>query len=210
MTKKRKITLIFIIIVTILLISTFLVYKFIYIPKISKLSIFLNGEKHIKINLFDEYEDQGSIATFQNKDISNQIVVDSLLDTTKVGKYVITYIIEHKGKKDIVKRIVEVVDNIPPELTLNGDLKEIAYLDEEYIDSGYKAIDNYDGDITDKVVIEGKVDIFTEGDYEIKYSVQDSSGNIREAKRIVTIKERPLIHHDGVAVKLSLFLFSRF
>lgn len=59
----------------------------------------------------------------------------------------------------------------------------------EFSDPGYTATDNYDGDLTDKVSVTGAVDTSKPGDYEIKYSVADSSKNEIEVKRTVHVTD---------------------
>ena len=71
----------------------------------------------------------------------------------------------------------------------------------EYQEKGYSAYDNYDGDITDKVVIKYQfqakgsnnweepetMDANKLGTYRINYTVTDSSGNIGKGSRVVEI-----------------------
>ena len=54
--------------------------------------------------------------------------------------------------------------------------------------NGATALDDKDGDITDKIVITGKVDTKKEGTYIITYTVEDSSKNIAIVKRTVVVK----------------------
>lgn len=79
--------------------------------------------------------------------------------------------------KDIGNPIIDLVGN-----------NEIYILKgQAYKEPGYKAIDNCDGDITNKVVVENNININKNGTYEVKYSVTDSSGNTYEKKRIVKV-----------------------
>ncbi|HDR7511967.1 TPA: DUF5011 domain-containing protein, partial [Bacillus toyonensis] len=56
--------------------------------------------------------------------------------------------------------------------------------------SGVKAIDNEDGDITDKVTVDGSVDASKPGTYELTYTVSDSKGHTVTAKQTVTVKQK--------------------
>jgi hypothetical protein len=57
-----------------------------------------------------------------------------------------------------------------------------------YEEPGYTATDNYDGDITANVTIQGAVDHTYPGSYALKYNVTDSSGNPAvEKTRLVTV-----------------------
>ena len=60
----------------------------------------------------------------------------------------------------------------------------------KYLEPGFKAVDNYDGDLTNKVSIKNNVNEKKAGTYEIKYKVKDSSGNVSVKKRKVIIKEK--------------------
>lgn len=77
-----------------------------------------------------------------------------------------------KGEKDVT----------PPELTLLGDSIFYLNLDSNYIEPGYTAIDEVDGDISTSVVVSGSVAIHVEGNYFLKYNVTDKSGNSANEK----------------------------
>lgn len=80
-------------------------------------------------------------------------------------------------------------DKKAPEITLNGDAEMTVEAGSEFSDPGYTATDNYDGDLTDKVSVTGAVDTSKPGDYEIKYSVADSSKNESDVKRTVHVTD---------------------
>lgn len=80
-------------------------------------------------------------------------------------------------------------DKKAPEITLNGDAEMTVEAGSKFSDPGYTATDNYDGDLTDKVSVTGAVDTSKPGDYEIKYSVADSSKNESEVKRTVHVTD---------------------
>lgn len=80
-------------------------------------------------------------------------------------------------------------DKKAPEIALNGDAEMTVEAGSEFGDPGYTATDNYDGDLTDKVSVTGDVDTSKPGDYEIKYSVADSSKNEIEVKRTVHVTD---------------------
>ena len=80
-------------------------------------------------------------------------------------------------------------DKKAPEITLNGDAEMTVEAGSEFSDPGYTATDNYDGDLTDKVSVTGAVDTSKPRDYEIKYSVADSSKNESEVKRTVHVTD---------------------
>lgn len=69
-------------------------------------------------------------------------------------------------------------DRIIPIVHLNGDATININVGGVLTDHGAYATDNRDGDITDKIVKSGTVDLTKAGTYEIKYYVQDRAGNL--------------------------------
>ena len=89
-------------------------------------------------------------------------------------------------------------DIIRPDIILN-DSDITIYIYEEYQEPGYKALDNIDGDITNKVKIDSNVNNKQPGTYTITYSVTDSSGNKTELTKDITFSdnEKPNITLKG-------------
>lgn len=81
-------------------------------------------------------------------------------------------------------------DVIAPKLTLIGDSNVIREVGEAYTEQGATAIDNVDGDITDRIVIEGEVDTSKEGLYHLTYSVSDEAGNKTEKIRTIMVQSK--------------------
>ena len=148
--------------------------------------------KNLTIEVGEEF-DNNFKATYKGVDVTTNVSVDTNLDNKKAGTYKITYIYT-KGKKEyrIAKKIT-VIDTTKPDITLKGGTDMIVMLDGTFKDPGYVALDNSDGDITDSVKVEGKVDTSKEGEYVITYSVTDKSGNSAVVKRNITVtKDSPL------------------
>ncbi len=82
---------------------------------------------------------------------------------------------------------VIIKDEEKPTLILNEE--STLYISEgsNYNEPGYVAIDNCDGNITEQVIVTGKVDTSKKGTYELTYSVKDSLGNETVVKRIVKV-----------------------
>lgn len=112
------------------------------------------------------------------------IITNNSVNNTKVGDYKITYMFGLK----ILSQIIHVVDNQPPEILLEGEreirLKDLA----NFIEPGYIATDNYDGDLTRKVRLEHIPDDTEPRTYHYVYSVVDSSGNKSTAERIIYVE----------------------
>ncbi|MEH7815173.1 DUF5011 domain-containing protein, partial [Bacillus toyonensis] len=114
---------------------------------------------------------------------------------SKPGTYELTYTVsDSKGhtvtakQTATVKQKVEPTDEapvltVPAEATINvGDnFNPLA---------GVKAIDNEDGDITNKVTVDGSVNASKPGTYVLTYTVTDSKGHTVTAKQTVTVKQK--------------------
>lgn len=205
MKKFKKFKIILIITSILVLLASFGIggyfyYDKIYLNKVNDIVLKLNGDNEITINLFDEYKDEGATSSFRDEDISNLVEVNNNLDNKKVGQFEIIYKINYKDKQKELKRIINVVDRENPNILLKGKNEISIYLGTKFSDPGVTAEDNYDGDITNKVSIDGKVNTNELGEYTINYKVSDSSGNESTIKRTVKVIKRPIIHRDGVAV----------
>lgn len=164
MNKNAKVSLI-----VILLIYVISVFFILLMPNIS-----LKGKNHITIKLEEKYKEPGYQATFLLQDKKNQVKVESNLNNKKVGTYKITYTLKNGKLKTKATRTIDVVDQEKPVITLSGN--SYACPSKDYIEEGYQAIDNYDGDITSNVTITKQKD-------SILYSVKDSSGNSQKVTR---------------------------
>lgn len=158
------------------------------------------GNNDITLDYGNKYIEEGYIAVLNGKDLKSDVKVINNIDDNKLGEYDIEYTLKYKRYNKTLKRKVKIIDKEPPVLTLSD--KEIyCTLQEKCDDIKYTAIDNYDGDITFKVKIESNVDINKKGTYDIKYTVEDSSGNKKEeiVKAHVTTKDE----NTYIEVKIS-------
>ena len=169
----------------------FIIFVFFYMfsPKLT-----LKGDNVVKLEYKDEYKEEGYSANYFGSDISNKVYTTGEVDNSKLGTYTINYYI--RKNKIVVKktRTVKVVDTTKPEIVLEGDEEVNVCPDKEYEEAGFKATDNYDGELTEKVTFDEKTN-------EKLYIVSDSSGN----KQIVSRKfnrtdsEKPVITLKGNA-----------
>ena len=137
------------------------------------------GSNNITLEYGNNYIEEGYAAELDGKDYKNEVKIINNIDNNKIGEYDIEYTLKYKKYNKTLKRKVKIVDNEAPKIILSD--KEIyCTIKEKCDDIIYNAIDNYDGDITTKVKVDSNVDINTKGNYEIKYSVEDSSGNKTE------------------------------
>lgn len=160
----------------------------------------LNGNDKIVLEYNNKYDEDGYKYFLRGKDYSSNIKVTDNVDYSKIGNYEILYTLNIDNHEKILKRNIDIVDNTPPVITLN---KEELYctINEECEKIFYKAEDNYDKDITDKVKIENNVKNDTLGDYEIKYTVSDSSNN--KIEKIVKVHITNKFDHTYIKVSIN-------
>ena len=167
-------------IIGILLIIPIIVLLF-YIFK--KPSVTLVGEKIEKISYKSAFIDSGITVKYHGQDITNKVVMSNNINTSELGEYTITYKIPYILGTYTYKRNAIVIDDMPPEITLRGDEEYKILRHKEYEEPGFKAIDNHDGDITDKV--ETWQEEINEDEMNIHYKVSDQTGNTQEKTRKV-------------------------
>lgn len=147
-----------------------------------RLEVVLVGEALIQVEYGQPFEDPGVQAKVYGNLFWRQgttpetleLTVSDTLDLSKTGKYLVTYRARYKDMAAEVVRTIRVVDTQSPEIILEEE-KPLTP-GKPYEEPGFQAIDNYDGDITDKVVrtVEGT---------KVTYVVLDSSGNPGYAER---------------------------
>ncbi len=174
--KKRFLIIIFFIIILVLLsISPYLF-----------VNIRLVGDSNMVSNYGNKFSEPGYKAYIFNKDITNDIKVSGSV-LSDIGTYKITYYYNFLFYKIKKVRTITVSDIVGPKITLTEGNSIDVTIDEEYKEKGFTAIDNVDGDITDKVIIKGEVDTSKLGEYKITYEAVDSSGNKSIVSRKVNV-----------------------
>ena len=74
------------------------------------LEIKLKGKEIVYLNVNEEYEEEGAIATYNKEDISEYVKTEGEINTSKEGNYEIKYTIEKENIKKEVIRKVKVFD----------------------------------------------------------------------------------------------------
>lgn len=161
--------------------------------------IFLIGDQTVVININDDYTDEGAKALLNGKNISKYITISGEVNTKQLGSYKIEYQIKYGPFKNKVSRTVIVKDMESPTITLLGDENMVMNVNDTFKEPGYKAYDNVDGDITEKVTVDGDIDTKKIGSYTLTYQVQDRFGNETSVSRNITVqdKEKPTITLSG-------------
>ena len=159
--------------------------------------IVLKGEEVIDLSYTKEYEEIGATATDNlDGDITDKINIErKVINDNQIEiKYTVS---DNAGNICSKTRKINFIDDIPPSITLNGKEKISLIIGDNYKEQGAKAIDEKEGELTEKIQIEGNVDTSKNGTYTITYKVSDSKGNEAVKKRIVSVIKKPVQAKTG-------------
>ena len=138
-----------------------------------KIEMELKGAKNVTIPIGEQYSESGAnadlIGLFSTKKL--KVDITGKVNNNELGKYVITYTASNKSMEKEMIRVVNVVDNQKPVITLEKEVKGCKK--NNLIDFKVKAVDDYDGDITD--TIKYKIE-----ENKVIFIATDSSKNITE------------------------------
>ena len=200
--KKRKIFFITLFVIALIFINLFILYYFLggnYLKNTK------DNDSVIEVLVSsDDYEIPKVTCTFFDSDISKSNLKKlNEIDINKIGKQEVKYECKKSFfKKDIVVTY-NVVDKEAPILEVESDDKVTIYVGSEYKEPKVSAIDNYDGDITDKIEVNNALDNTKAGTYEIEYKVSDSSGNMTSKIITVDVKEKTKVIQNNSSGNLS-------
>ncbi len=130
-----------------------------------------------------KYKEPGYSAKMFGKDYTKSVKVKNNINLKKLGSYSVSYSVKIGGITYSKSRIVKIFDKEKPKIELSGKKDADVCPGTEYKEDGYKATDNYDGDLTKKVKVSKSKD-------KIVYTVFDSSGNKAEVVRKLTYQDR--------------------
>ena len=164
--------------------------------------ITLKGDVVDMLWLIDlQWEEPGYSATdFQGSNITDSVTINSTVDTTAAGTYILFYNVVGSFGVSVVtqNRTVVVMDpfaglvDLPPlpspVITLNGSNNMTVQLGSVWTDPGYTATDSRGNNITDNVIITGTVNTTKAGTYILSYGVTDASSTVATpVSRTVTV-----------------------
>ena len=162
----------------------------------------LLGNVRDSIYLYEDYVDSGATAWDNvDGDLTDEIVAIDSVNNTVSGIYRIHYYVSDKAGNPANSiryiYVFNIEDTIPPVITLLGDIVMSVGAGGAFADPWATAIDNVDGDITDRILDSGSVDMQKIGTYTVYYNIADMMGNqAEEKKRTVTVVDTiaPTIH----------------
>ena len=120
----RRILSFFVVLIAIVT-SGFVIYQRYYSFK-----VVLNGDEKILVSYKSTYDDPLFYIDQSGSKIDcheSEYEILSDVDTSTLGEYIVNYRIKYKGKSYELKRYVNVVDNTPPEISVNVDEVEKDY-----------------------------------------------------------------------------------
>ena len=172
-----------IILVSVTLVLVVLATALLFLLVINKFSIRIqmNGPETVTLEYGEAYEESGADARLLGSIVLTEgmeleVRRDGTVPTLQLGEYSITYSASFGPWSGSALRTVIVTDTQSPVITLFTNTAVRTRAGQDYREEGYLAVDNYDGDITDRVEV-------TMGDGIVTYTVTDSSGNTASVTR---------------------------
>lgn len=159
--------------------------------------ITLNGETALNINV-PQFAEPGYSATDNvDGDITDKVTVTTDYSVGKVGTFTFNYSVkDSSGNTATAQRTVTVADNVAPVIALKGKKTLYLTVGDTYSESGATATDAFDGDVSGSISVSGTPDTSRAGNYEVVYTVKDSSNNQSRAVRQIKVYDKPK-HIDG-------------
>lgn len=160
-----------------------------------QVTVELNGAEEVTVECGTQYVDESAVACFGGTIFpadmkALDVTAENGVDAAKPGDYSVVYSAEFLLWQGSAERTVHVVDTTPPELILEGDLLCYDLPQQPFVEPGFTATDNIDGDLTGKVTCE-------EVDGKLVYTVSDSAGNTVQATR-------DILHEDATPPEILL------
>ena len=170
---------------------SFMILTVVLIIFIYFISVVFVGDDEVFLDVGSKYNSKIKVYSFF-KNVSNSVKINGVIDNKKLGNYILNYSYRSFfGLKKSKKVKVTVVDREAPVITLTGANSVEVFLDDKYTDLGYKALDNYDGEV--EVIVTGEVDTSKIGNYYLVYKAEDASHNKSEVVRKVSVfRKSPL------------------
>ena len=137
----------------------------------------------------------GQTTLLAGLDILNlALTVSGTMDSNSPGIYQLTYSTTNAlGAEASTTRTVQVVDTLPPILTLLGENPLMHELGAPFTDPGATATDLCAGDLTGSIVPNLTVNASLAGVYTNTFTVADASANTAAAYRTVLVVARPTL-----------------
>ncbi|MCJ8311332.1 MAG: BspA family leucine-rich repeat surface protein, partial [Pseudomonadales bacterium] len=145
----------------------------------------LIGESEITIFEGDSYQELGALVS-DNYDTGLNIQISDNISNQSAGIYSVTYqVTDGVGNQNSITRIVNVIEDLPPQISLNGEVYIELYAGDSYTELNASAMDDKDGELMINLVSDLNNQV--PGQYELTYSVTDSNNQTVAVTRWVTV-----------------------
>ena len=132
----------------------------------------LSGNGSIDVEIGGGYTEIGYCA----EDIFGNDLTDRV-EAAIDGDYLVYSVSDALGNTATAARNITYVDTTPPDIILTEGDEIHLEAGVDFVDPGFAAIDNGDGEVTADVQVSGTVEKYKLGTYNITYTVTDSKGN---------------------------------
>ena len=166
----------------------------VYVLRHAQVFVVLNGKEEVTVPVFQSYEDPGAT----NRLTHAKIDPEGSYDTTKLGDYELVY----KTFFQTVTRLIHVIDDTPPSVVLYGPSYLQVPLGTQIDTSGVIALDDYDQEVG--VQIAQGIQPEKAGEYDVRFTATDSSGNTGEAHQTVRVVDDDFRYDGKVSNNVSL------
>lgn len=159
--------------------------------KLKKLVYYVNPNQPLYAKKTVAEVNDASLAQiyFLKKENSEELAKEKTYE--KVGTYIERVVVrDEQGNTSFPMRIKVIVANDLVVPVIKGAEDKVIHLGDNFnAREGVTAYDNEDGDLTNKIVVTGKVQTNTVGRYSLTYTVTDSSKNMAKVTRVVEVIE---------------------
>ena len=130
-------------------------------------------------------------------------ITDKVIVSIKNNK-IYYNVADSSGNSRVVFRDIKYIDKEKPKIKLSGSDTVYIYKGNEYIDSGFEALDDCDGNISNNVAIENNINTDQNGEYFVNYSVSDSYGNKNTiSRKVIVYSDVSVIPKNGKIIYLT-------
>ena len=144
---------------------------------------YMRGTPDMELPLGEEYREPGCTAVsagrvFGERKKPLDLTITGQVDGQTPGTYELSYSARLLLGEYRTVRTVRVVDKTPPEITIYAVEGYVPNWLDGYEEEGYRAVDNWDGDLSDRVVRRVLDD-------RVEYTVTDTAGNTAAVARLL-------------------------
>ena len=168
------------------------------------IDVLLSGDEVMTVEQGATFVDPGAVAYADGRQLD--VKVTGTVNTDVPGTYTLCYRAKYLLSRAEVSRIVHVVNERPPVITLQGENQITIVMGEAYAEPGFTAVDRNGKDLAALVRISGEVNTMSAGSYTITYRVTDDAGREAVATRTVIVEpaQQPeVVQPNGKVIYLT-------